>query len=72
MEINQIKVNIRKERIPTAWFWANHRIPRQLERIEEGKTDIVYFLEIFAMRRIPNYKDLINYYTIQHMITKRF
>lgn len=63
---HRIKKRIEKSEgrpIPTKWFFADHRIPRQIEQIEEeGECYLPSFFKIIAERWIPNYQDLYNYY----------
>lgn len=62
IEMNKgVKVRVPK-RIPTKWFWAEHRLPRILKNIMEGKFSPILFIDIFAMRRISNYWSLIRFY----------
>jgi hypothetical protein len=50
------------QRIPTKWFFKEHRIPRQLKCInEDGDCPIPTFFRIVAERWIPNYDDFMRY-----------
>lgn len=45
--------------VPDSWLWKYHRIPRNLDMIDEGYNFTSFYLWEFIIRRIPNLVNLI-------------
>ena len=51
---------------PPEWFWKDHRIPRQLQDIEDGYSDLDYYIMGWLIYVIPNFWDVIRFYGEKH------
>lgn len=52
------EIRYKHVQIPVEWFWKEHRAPRQLELIEQGKEPTIpTFIEILLRFYVPNWED---------------